>query len=92
MSPEYDSLHPHSLTLALLMVSEAQQRRYQYELEHPAYEVLDRATSLAGYTDEAKADLYARMAESVDPKQPFLLVQQAISKCLVANRKEFPHG
>lgn len=85
--------HPHSLTLTLLIISQAQQYKYQTEVsEHPAYEVIERATALAGYTDEAKADLYARMAESVDPKQPLAVVQATVNKCLVENRKVYPHG
>lgn len=82
-------LHDYSMTLTLLMISEAQQRKYQTELEHPAYEVIERAMLLAGYSDERKADLYARMAERVDPHQPLAVVQATVSDCLFENDKEF---
>lgn len=86
-------LHPHSLTITLLVISQAQEYRHQHRFaEHPAYEVIERAASLAGYTDDAKADLYARMAESVDHTQPLMVIQRAVSDCLIENRKVCPHG
>jgi hypothetical protein len=78
------------MSLALLLLSEGQQRRYTDALEHPAYEVLERYSS--GMTDERKADLYARLAETVDPKSPLIQIQRACSDALYANDKEFPHG
>ena len=85
--------HPHSLTLTLLIISQGQQVKYQTEFaDHPAYEVIERATALAGYSDEAKADLYARMAEKVDHKQPLAVIQRVVSECLVENRKVYPYG
>ncbi len=82
---------PRSLTLTLLLVSEAQQHKYQTEFtDHPAYEVIERAMS--DYTDEAKADLYALMAESVDPRAPLAVIQRAVSECLVKNKERYPHG
>lgn len=84
----HGNFHRHSLTITLLMISEAQQRRYQTGLEHPAYEVIERAMALAGYSDEKKADLYARMAERVDPRQPLAVVQRVVSDCLFENDRE----
>lgn len=86
--------HSHSLTLSLLILSEGQQqhRATSGAMDHPAYEVIERAVLLAGYSDERKADLYARMAESVDYRQPLAVVQRVISECLHANDRAFPHG
>jgi hypothetical protein len=82
--------HSGALTLTLLIMSESMQPRYRDALEHPAYEVLERACS--GYTDEKKADLYARLAERVRGSEPMLVLQKAVSDCMFENDKEYPHG
>lgn len=85
----HGGLHRYSLTIALLIISEGMQPQYKEQLEHPAYEVLERAILLAGFSDDRKADLYARMAERVDHRQPLAVVQQAVSDCLFENEEEF---
>lgn len=86
---DHGGFHRYSLTVALLIISEGMQPQYKEQLEHPAYEVLERSILLAGFSDERKADLYARMAERVDHRQPLTVVQRTVSDCLFENEREF---
>lgn len=85
-----DPLHPKSLTLALLIMSEGMQPQYAVHADwDPAYLVIDRAIVCSSMSDEQKADLYARIAETVDHRQPLAVVQRGVSNALYANEKEF---
>lgn len=83
---------PTPTTLACLIVAEAQQRRYaEGTFDDPVYEVLDKAVSLS---DDAKADLYARMAERVTPGMVtrFIELEHVIARALRENRQAHPNG
>ena len=74
--------HLHALTIALLI---AAQQKFHAELEHAVSDVLEKATEIAGYSDERKADLYALIAESLDGSETMIMLEQKINTCLWKN-------
>lgn len=80
--------HPYALTLTLLITAERQQRKYaDGTFEDAVYEVLEHAADLAGWSEERRADLYARIAESVTPADTIILMEQKINTCLWKNEE-----
>lgn len=77
-------MHRYALTLALLIGAEQMQ-----DPELAAYIVIDKAMTLTHYSDDRKADLYARIEESVKPGDTIADMQVKISACLKANDLEF---
>ena len=78
--------HPHATTLTLLLMA---QENYSADLPHAVHTVIDHAMALAAYPDERKADLFARIAESVGPGMKMLDMQKAIQAALVENERVF---
>ena len=81
--------HPHATTLTLLLMA---QEKFHADLEHAVHDVIDKAMDLAKFPDEQKADLYARIAESVGPGMKMLDMQRAINNALLENAREFYAG
>lgn len=82
-------LHPIATTLSLLIYAE---HLRQEELEYAVHEVLTRAVDLMDWSDERKADLYARLAESLNKGMPYAEMEKACSTILWDNQAEFAHG
>lgn len=80
--------HPHALTLALLI---AGYQRYG-DIEERTHDIIEKCDDLAGYTDERKADLYARIVEKVHAAMRVIDLENAINQCLWQNEREFLNG
>lgn len=76
--------HPLALTLSLLIVAEKQQRKYSNAFEDAVYEVLERTMELSEWADEKKADLYARLAESLTAADTMIITEDKVNKALWA--------
>lgn len=80
---------PLALTLSLLIYAE----RLQWQgggLEHATFHVLDRAADLAGWSEERRADLFARIVEACpEPAQmmPFLTFQAAVTGAVLEHNR-----
>jgi hypothetical protein len=82
--------HPYALTLALLIGAEAQQRHYSDgTFEHAVHEVIERAFDLAKWSNERKADLYARLAESLTAADTNTIRERKINEALWAAERDF---
>ena len=74
--------HPLALTLALLITAQ----RHQYnEWEEKIHTVIERLVDLAGWSDERRADLYARIADKVTAADRCIDMEHKINDCLWAN-------
>lgn len=82
-------IHP-TMTLTLLLVSEGMQHKYTNRFDDAVHEVLERL--FTNWSDEKKADLYARLAERVTHDMPIAQMERAVDDCLCDNAAEFPHG
>lgn len=81
-------MHRFTHALALLLEGgNAARTDLEYEPIADAIEV-----TLQGYPDEQKADLYARLAESVRPAMGFGALVVAIDKALTDNERTFING
>lgn len=78
--------HPECTTLALLIKAEALQPG---DLEYPAYQVIERYYT--DWSDDRKADLYARLAESLLPGDTIATMEVKCSAALWANQNECLH-
>lgn len=78
--------HPECTTLALLIKAEALQPG---GLEYPAYLVIARY--FTDWSDERKADLYARLAESLLPGDTIAKMEVKCSAALWANQNAMCH-
>lgn len=76
--------HPYALTLSLLIVAEKQQRKYSNAFEDAVYEVLERALELAEWSDNKKAELYARLAGSLTAADTLTITEGKVNKALWA--------
>ena len=82
--------HPYALTLALLIGAEQQQRKYSDgTFEHAVHEVIEHAIDLTGWSDERRADLYARLAESLTAADTNTIREQKINRALWAAERDF---
>lgn len=83
-------LHPNSLQFALLLYSRGCQPTADFEA--------DTADSIAiineGKSDEAKADLYARIVEKWgrSDRKFFVDMHKIVSEAMWENDREFPRG
>lgn len=82
--------HPYALTLALLIVAERQQRKYaDGTFENAVYEVIEHAADLADWSDTRRADLYARIAESVSATDTVIETERKVNDALWAAERDF---
>lgn len=74
---------PGALTLALLIHAESMQQRHG-GFEYATHHVLSHAVDLMGWSEERKADLYARIVEGMGDKDHtrFLTIQAVVTACL----------
>lgn len=78
-------MHRFTHALALLMIGGAVAKSGDdYEPVADAIEV-----TLKGYPDEQKADLYALLAEAIEPTMPFETLCRVIHAALVTNDMAF---
>lgn len=78
--------HPYALTLTILLNSERDRKAGDTEsFDSPVYEVLEAASNLTDWSDDKKADLYARIEECYTPTDTFVVQQAAIAEALVTN-------
>ena len=78
--------HPLCTTLALLI---AANQRKSTELEYEIHAVIAGLVDIAGWTDEKKADLYARLAESINKEDRIIDLERKVSFALWQN-DQFP--
>ena len=78
--------HPLCITLALLI---AANQRKPTELEYEIHSVIAGLVDIAEWTDEKKADLYARLAESINKEDRIIDIERKVSFALWAN-DQFP--
>lgn len=86
--------HALTTTLTLLIVAEGQQLRLHPEdhgFEHDVHHVINHLTDLGQWQDERKADLYARIVESVTAGMKFADMEKAIDRCLLGNVARWGH-
>lgn len=79
---------PGALTIALLIHAESMQQRHG-GFEYATHHVLSHAVDLMGWSEERKADLYARIVEKMSNRDHtrFLVVQEVVAQCLKENAK-----
>lgn len=78
--------HPLTTTITLLI---AANQRSTNDLEYEIHEVIARLTNIADWPDEKKADLYARLAESVNREDRIIDIERKVSFALWSN-DQFP--
>ena len=78
--------HPLATTITLLI---AANQRSTNDLEYEIHEVIARLTNLADWSDEKKADLYARLAEAINREDRIIDIERKVSFALWAN-DQFP--
>jgi hypothetical protein len=78
--------HPLTTTLTLLI---AANQRKGTDLEFEIHEVIAKLTDLAEWSDEKKADLYARLAEAVKRDDRIIEIERKVSFALWQN-EQFP--
>lgn len=80
MSPPFE---PMALSLTLLIHAE-RMRQQGGSFEFATYTVLDRAIDLAGWSEERRADLYARIVEGMGSEDhtKFITIQRVVTACL----------
>jgi hypothetical protein len=84
---------PFALTLSLLIYAERLNTQGEDGLEHATYIVLDRAADLVDWSEDRRADLYARIVEAlpVAPHVPFTTVQSAVTKAILEHNRTWQH-
>ena len=80
--------HPLCTTLTLLI---AANQRKGTDLEFEIHEVIAKLTDLAEWSDEKKADLYARLAETVKQDDRLVEIERKVSFALWQN-DQFPYA
>lgn len=78
--------HPLTTTITLLI---AANQRSTNDLEYEIHEVIARLTDIADWSDEKKADLYARLAESISREDRIIDIERKVSFALWQN-DQFP--
>jgi hypothetical protein len=78
--------HPLTTTLALLI---AANQRKATELEYEIHAVIAGLVDIEEWTDEKKADLYARLAESINKEDRIIDLERKVSFALWQN-DQFP--
>lgn len=79
--------HPMSTSLALLI---AANQRKGTDLGFEIHEVIERLVDLSDWADEKKADLYARLAESINREDRFVDLERKTSFALWQN-EQYPY-
>jgi len=74
--------HPLCTTLALLL---AANQHNASEFDYAIHEIIAHLTDLADWSDEKKADLYARLAESVTKDDRLVDIERKVSFALWQN-------
>ena len=74
--------HPLCTTLSLLI---AANQRKGTELEYEIHAVIAGLVDIAGWTGEKKADLYARLAESINKEDRIIDLERKVSFALWQN-------
>jgi hypothetical protein len=84
----HENEHPKALTLALLLDA----HKYDADLEYATYLVIEEY--LSSEPDEKKADLYAMVAEQLDPESSLTVKRQLLSRLLWDNENHWAarHG
>jgi hypothetical protein len=78
--------HPYALTLTILLNSEHDRKAGDTEsFDSPVYDVMEAAANLTDWSDEKRADLYARIEENYKPSDTLVNQQISIAKALVMN-------
>ena len=77
--------HPLTTTITLLIMAEPQTNK----LEENVYKVLSHLIDLAKWSDERRADLYARLAERLKPGMTMLVMERVVEYCLIYNEEWF---
>lgn len=75
--------HPDAQGLALLIMAEKYQRN-RLTLDEPTHVAIEKF--FEAYSDDRKADLYARLAENVKATLSMVQTMAVISKCLWDNQ------
>ncbi len=80
---------PLALTLSLLIYAE--RLSPHGGLEYATYQVLDRAADLEGWSEERRADLYARIVERAPDSvhMKFIDLQAAVTTCVLEHNREW---
>lgn len=85
-------MHQLATTITLLIIAERQQLKLHaddHRFEYDIYNVIDRLTDLSGWADERKADLYARIAESVTADMRMQDMEVRVNRALQLNAVQF---
>lgn len=81
------SLHGDAYALAIMLYVKSPDTSYSEQAD-ALYEVVEAS----GLGDEAKADLYARLAEQLTSETKFAAAVEAIEQALIRTRRRYPHG
>jgi hypothetical protein len=79
--------HPLCTTLALLLTAN---QRNTSDFDYAIHDIIAHLTDLADWSDEKKADLYARLAESVSKDDRLVDIERKVSVALWQN-ESFPY-
>lgn len=79
--------HPLTTTIALLL---AANQRPADNFEYKIHDIIQHLTDTAGWCDEKKADLYARLAESVKADDRLTEIEREVSFALWQN-EQYPY-
>lgn len=79
--------HPLTTTLALLL---AANQRNTADFDYAIHDIIAHLTDLAAWSDEKKADLYARLAESVTKDDRLVDIERKVSFALWQN-EQYPY-
>ena len=77
--------HPMALPIALLIHAE---QKHHTTFEYAVYEVLNTYMALKGWPDEKRADLYAQLAEKLEPNLGMLQKEDTINVCLWSTERK----
>ena len=80
--------HPLCTTLSLLI---AANQRKGTGLEYEIHAVIAGLVDIAGWTGEKKADLYARLAESINKEDRIIDLERKVSSALWQN-EQYPYA
>lgn len=81
-----DRTHRLTTTITLLLV--AAQKTVK-DFEYRVYEIIQRLLDLSGWSDEKRADLYARLVESVGTDDKMLTIEKKVDTALWKNEAAY---
>ena len=79
--------HPRATLLTVTLLTA---KRDEEQLPFPVHAVLEELH--ADWSEERRADLYARLADSLTADMKYPEAERVVSRCLRENHKEFPNG